>query len=156
MTCGELGAAAQDGAHGSYPGRDHPTVGQLSDAHRHIDMVVHEADHPVAKHQPDVDLRKESQELRDDRQNMQAAEECRRRQHQLASRRRELTGRLALRLLHLLQNSAGSGSVGNAGIGESKLARGTGQQLSFESHFEFGNLAAERGYRDVECTCSSR
>jgi hypothetical protein len=69
-------------------------------------MLVDQLQVLVRQHEAHVDLGICGEEVRHDRQDMKAAEQDRRRQNQFPARRFELARRLALRLVHRLEDAA--------------------------------------------------
>ena len=86
-------------------GRDEAAVGQLADANGDIDMLFEQIDDAVGLHQPDVDVGIGLEEVGDDRQDMQAAEDDRCSDDQVAPRRAVLTGCCALGFSDLFEDA---------------------------------------------------
>src|SRR3984957_5938946 len=72
---GEVFRASDDNAaHSADPGGYHAAVGQGTDPHRHVDVVLRKIDVPVGQRHPDVDVRVRLQEVVDDPEHMEATE----------------------------------------------------------------------------------
>ena len=79
-------ACADHTADGADAGRNQAAVRQLADPERHINTVFLQVDQAVGQDEADVDVRVGFEERNRDGQDMQAAENDRRGDHQVASR----------------------------------------------------------------------
>src|SRR5215475_935750 len=68
------GAGDNDPVYVPDPNRDHGAIGQVSDAHGHVDVIIDEVDVSVREEHPDIDLGERGDEIVHHGKHMQSAE----------------------------------------------------------------------------------
>src|SRR5882724_12624199 len=154
---GEIGRARADhAADFPDPRRDQAAIGQGADPNGEIDRLLQEIDRAVGEHQPDVDVRIGPEERRHDRQHVEAAEDDRRGDDEIAFRRAVFACRGTLGFADLFENPPAGGDVGSPRIGEREATVRPLEELRLEMRLEFRDLAADGGQWRAETTRGSR
>ncbi|MEI9886113.1 MAG: hypothetical protein WDN08_06355 [Rhizomicrobium sp.] len=93
-------------------------------------------------------------EVERDGQQMQAPEDVRRGDGEIALGLAVLAGGGAFGFLDLLQDLLAGLDIGAAGVGQAHLAAGTDEDAGLQMRFELGDVAADGGDRDVQAARS--
>jgi hypothetical protein len=119
-------------------------------------VIFDQVEIPVREQQPDIDVRVSGQKLGDDGQDMQASEEDRSCQNQLATRDMEFASSDPFGLVDLIEDASGRSNVGGAGVGQSHFASRADQKACPEMLLELAHLAADGRQRQTQITAGGR
>lgn len=113
-------------------------------------MLVDEVEVLVGEHQADIDLGVVGKEIRDNWENVEAAEEDGRRHDQFAARRVEFACGEALRLVDVIENAASRRYILRADVGQRHLPGRADEEPRAEVALQLVDFAADRGERHAE------
>nr|GEU28643.1 serine racemase [Tanacetum cinerariifolium] len=144
------GRRAQHAPHLAHPQCLEAGVGQVADAHGHVDAFVHQVDHAVEEIRRDVHLGIGVEEPHDARHDERFAEQHRRRHRQVTLGPGIDPGRSLVGFGNAGQNAAAVVQVAPARLGQPHVARGALQELDAQLFLQRGNGARDGRRRQVQ------
>ena len=109
-----------DATHRADAGRDRRAFRQRADAHRGVESLLDQVDRPIEQRERHRHVGETRQELGHDRHHVQAAEQDRRRDAQLAARRGPLARRRPLDLVEIGEHAPRARQEPLAGLGDAR------------------------------------
>jgi hypothetical protein len=153
VTCDIIRGSNHDVANGADAGRHRRAFCQRADAHCDVKPLFDQVDRSIEQAERHRHVGKSTEELGHDRQHLEAAEQYRRRQAQLATRRRAGAGRGPFDLLKIGEHATRPGEKPIAGLREADRARGAVEKTHSEPRFEVADDAADGGRRTSQPPC---
>ena len=117
------------------------------------DLLLGQAQLLIGGNYPDVDIRVNLEEVRDDRHENDTPEAERRRHGKLACRCGILTGRGTLCFGHIRENALAGRNIGSARIGQHQAPARSVEEFCAQVKFKLGHVSADGRERRFQSPC---